>query len=91
MSTTSPWSPAGACTHFFVYEYTNPFHPLTHLQPNRSPPQKTKPYSVLEYGLAQHADAFLSEPDYILALLDVLLQLHYDQAYRGLCDRWVGF
>lgn len=41
---------------------------------------------VLDYGLAQHPD-FLGQPEYVLALLDILLQLHDDQHYRGLCDR----
>lgn len=43
---------------------------------------------VLDYGLAQHPE-FLAEPEYVLALLDILLQLHDDQNYRGLCDRCV--
>jgi hypothetical protein len=43
---------------------------------------------VLEYGLAQHP-AFLSEPPFVLALLDIMLQLHDDQGYRALCDRCV--
>ena len=41
---------------------------------------------VLDYGLAQHSQ-FLQEPEYVLATLDLLIQLHDDQNVRGLCDR----
>lgn len=79
-----------ACLYVCVSSVCHPsaHQPYPHLLHTRQniPTTHDTAIRILEYGLAQHPD-FLSQAEYVLALLDLLLQLHDDQRYRGLCDR----